>query len=112
MSSIRPSIVDEHTPVDKTPNEDPFEMLSKKLDGVAADTKVAILEAREAKQITLKTYDLQLELNEHCKKIELDLEKHAKKDDRRLMAVEAYHLGLPWLSIFLAAIAILLALKL
>jgi hypothetical protein len=83
---------DEKTPVD---GKTPFEMVLDKLNEVGADTKVAVREAREAKSTALKTYDLQLQLNERIKRV-----------DQRLMIVEASRLWLPLVALALAALAL------
>lgn len=71
----------DNTPVDgKTTIEMVLDKLSEMglgLEAVGADTKLAVAEAREAKGHALNTYDLQLELNEHVKRVE-----------RRLVVVE------------------------
>lgn len=85
---------DRKTPVDQEPNLDPIAMLSKKLDDVAADTKLAVTEAREAKGHSIKTYDLQLELNERT-----------KSNERRIKLLEATRFWLPVLSILIAIAA-------
>ncbi len=64
----------DETPVD---GRTTLEMVLEKLGEVGTDAKLAVTEAREAKGHALNTYDLQLELNEHVKRVE-----------RRLVVVE------------------------
>jgi hypothetical protein len=82
---------------DKTPTDgkSPIEMVLDKLNEVGHDAKLAVAEAREAKGHALKTYDLQLQLNEHVKRVE-----------RRLVVVEASRFWLPLVAIALAALAL------
>ena len=90
------------TDADKTPVDgkrpDLIEMVLEKLGEVGADTKLAVTEAREAKGHSQNTYNLQLELNEHVKKL-----------DRRVKVVEATQLWLPVVAIVLSALAFLKA---
>lgn len=99
MSSIHPSIADEQTPVDGTANQDPFEMLSRKIDDVAKDTKLAVDVARESNEHARKTYDLVLGMHENEKKME-----------KRLSVVEGYHLWLPALALAIAVAAFIISL--
>jgi hypothetical protein len=99
MTSIHPDIANEKTPVDSSPNQDPFEMLSTKIDGVAKDTKLAVEVSREANQTATKTYDLVLKMHEEHKKTE-----------RRVTVVEAYHIWLPCIALTLAVAAFVISL--
>jgi hypothetical protein len=92
---------------DKTPIDglSPIEMILKKLGEVGADAKLAVTEAREAKGHaqaanghSQNTYNLQLKLNEHVKRVDL-----------RLAVVERTRIWLPLAAILLAALALLKA---
>lgn len=85
---------------DKTPvdGRTTLEMVLEKLGEVGADAKLAVTEAREAKGHSQNTYNLQLELNEHVKRVDL-----------RLAVVERTRLWLPIVAILLAALALLKA---
>lgn len=83
----------EETPVDRRTT---LEMVLHKLGEVGADAKLAVTEAREAKGHSQNTYKLQLELNEHVKRVDL-----------RLTVVERSRLWLPIIAIVIAALALL-----
>lgn len=94
MSLGRIHVPDEDkTPTDRTPT---LEMLFQKIDEVGADAKLAVLEAREAKGHAQNTYNLQLDLNESVKAVEL-----------RVRALELTRLWLPLVAIALAVLALL-----
>jgi ribosome-binding protein aMBF1 (putative translation factor) len=84
---------DDKTPID---GQTPIEMVLDKLNKVGHDVKLAVSEAREAKGHALKTYDLQLELNEYQKTV-----------DRRLTVIERTRFWLPLVAILMAALALL-----
>jgi hypothetical protein len=83
---------------DKTPidGRTTLEMVLEKLGEVGTDAKLAVTEAREAKGHSQNTYNLQLELNEHVKRVDL-----------RLAVVERTRLWLPIIAILVAALALL-----
>ena len=85
---------------DKTPTDGPrkttLEMVLEKLGEVGHDAKLAVSEAREAKGHAQNTYDLQLQLNEHVKALDL-----------RVRVVERSRFWLPVVAILLAALALL-----
>lgn len=85
----------EKTPRDGTST---FEMILRKLGEVGVDAKLAVTEAREAKGHAQNTYNLQLDLNEHVKRL-----------DQRLVVVEASRLWLPLAAIVVAGLALLKA---
>lgn len=80
------------TPIDKRTT---LEMVLEKLGEVGTDAKLAVSEAREAKGHALNTYDLQLELNEHVKRVE-----------RRLLVVEVTRAWPALLALLALAIAV------
>ncbi len=90
---IESSIANEATPVESP--QDPFEMLSKKIDDVGADTKLAVSLAREANNTAVKTYNIALHLN-----------ARSDRQDKRLLVIEAYHLWLPLVAIVIATLAL------
>lgn len=89
------------TPVDRKTT---LEMVLEKLDAVGADTKLAIVEAREAKGYACEakdyaraTNDLQLEMNEELKNL--------KRRVRIVEAVRAWPAVVALVALFLATVA-------
>lgn len=85
----------EKTPRDGTST---FEMILRKLGEVGTDAKVAVSQAREASGHAQNTYNLQLELNERVKALDI-----------RVRIVERSRLWLPMAAMFIALLALLKA---
>jgi hypothetical protein len=85
----------DRTPIDR---RDIIEMVLEKLGEVGADAKLAVTEAREAKGHAQNTYNLQIQLNEHVKRVDL-----------RLAVVERTRIWLPLVAVVIAALALIKA---
>lgn len=85
---------------DKTPvdGRTTLEMVLEKLGEVGEDAKLAVSEAREAKGHAQNTYNLQIQLNEHVKRVDL-----------RLAVVERTRIWLPIAALLIAGLALLKA---
>jgi hypothetical protein len=83
---------------DKTPvdGRSTLDMVLEKLGEVGDDAKLAVAEAREAKGHAQNTYNLQLNLNEHVKALDL-----------RVRVVERSRLWLPVAALIVALVALL-----